>query len=141
MKRRMKNEMPEATINLTSLMDITFVLLIAFMIVAPAVKYNVDLELPKSEDAQSASEERPIQVQVAYRQETQEISFHVNGRRVPLAEVAAEVKRQPTFREDSVISLEGERIAPWEEIARLITHLNSNGISNIAVVTELQAGG
>ena len=41
---------PNAEINLTSLLDVAFVLLIAFMIVAPSLKYGVDLQLPSMKE-------------------------------------------------------------------------------------------
>lgn len=46
MKRHRKAVRPVADINLTSLLDVTFVLLIAFMIMAPSLKYGEEIKLP-----------------------------------------------------------------------------------------------
>lgn len=46
MRRHRRDLKPVADINLTSLLDVSFVLLIAFMIVAPSLKYGIDLDLP-----------------------------------------------------------------------------------------------
>ena len=140
MKRRTNSELPEASINLTSLLDITFVLLISFMIVAPAVKYNVDIDLPKSSENNNVDERKPISVQVSYNADSKVVVYYVNGRSAPLKEVAAEIKVLPSFKLDSAVSLEGDRTVPWEAMARLMSHLTANGITNIGIITERGGG-
>lgn len=46
MRRHRQNLRPYSEMNLTSLLDVAFVLLLAFMIVAPSLKYGVELDLP-----------------------------------------------------------------------------------------------
>lgn len=53
-RRRRSTVQPSAQINLTSLLDITFVLLIAFMIVAPTITHSLDIELPKATPPEEA---------------------------------------------------------------------------------------
>jgi biopolymer transport protein ExbD len=135
-RRRTRIELPEASINLTSLMDITFVLLISFMIVAPAVKYNVDLELPKASDSSNPDSKKPITVQVSYEETTKSTAYFVNGRERELSQVAGEVKSLPSWTKNSAISVEGDRDLPWEAMAALMSHLTANEITNIGIVTE-----
>ena len=47
MRRHRRNQRPVAEINMTSLLDVAFVLLIAFMMVAPSLKYGVEIDLPE----------------------------------------------------------------------------------------------
>lgn len=58
-------------INLTSMLDITFVLLIAFMVVAPALHHAMDVELPEAtppEDSKALqkTDNVPVVVSVQY---------------------------------------------------------------------------
>ena len=47
-KRSKSRKRPEATINITNLVDVTMVLLVVFMIAAPLLKQGLDIELPES---------------------------------------------------------------------------------------------
>lgn len=46
MRRHRRDLRPLSEINLTSLLDVSFVLLISFMLVAPSLKYGIELDLP-----------------------------------------------------------------------------------------------
>lgn len=132
--RRKKPALPEASINLTSLLDITFVLLISFMVVAPALRYNVDLELPKVAESQEVSEKKTTTLQVNAPGGT--ATYFVNGVVTPLDEVPTAIKASETYRESPVVSLEADRAVPWEDIARLINVLTAEGITSIGIITE-----
>lgn len=136
MKRRKSSvQMPEAAINITSLLDITFVLLIAFMVVAPALKYNIDLDLPKVGESTPRDSEKPVAIQVKLQDGASQ--FYVNGKEVILGSLAQTVKESSGFQpESATVALEADRMVPWEDIARLINELKMNGITNIGIVTE-----
>lgn len=64
---RSRGRMPqEATINVTSLLDLTMVLLISFMIIAPTLQNGIEVDLPEVEEADaldvrsSASSQRHV---------------------------------------------------------------------------------
>ncbi len=133
-RRRNKPALPEASINLTSLLDITFVLLISFMVVAPALRYNVDLELPKVAESQEVSEKKTTTLQV--NAPGGAATYFVNGVVTPLDEVPMAIKASETYRSSPVVSLEADRAVPWEDIARLINVLTAEGITSIGIITE-----
>jgi len=54
---RRRRFLPTADINVTSLVDVAFVLLIIFMITAPMLQAGIDIQLPKSEATPVASDE------------------------------------------------------------------------------------
>ena len=136
MKRRTRVQAPQAEINITSLLDITFVLLIAFMIVAPTIRYDVGLELPKVTKGSSSQGEKPVTVQLKDDIASGGTAVFVNGKLTPLKEVARSVRAEASYDPEKAISLESDRGVAWQDVALLITELQNNDIRKIAIVTE-----
>lgn len=137
-RRRKHVKMPEATINLTSLLDITFVLLIAFMIVAPALKYAVELELPEVKKTSRPSEQKPVTLQVSWSERAGS-GFHVNGTQMLLEEVPEAIRALTPYGEEPTVALEADRSAPWEDVARLINELKQSEINNVGIITRRES--
>jgi biopolymer transport protein ExbD len=128
--------MPEANINVTSLLDITFVLLISFMVVAPTIRYEVGLKLPQVSTATTVSKDKPVSVQV--RSLGGGAAYFVNGKEVPIEAVVGEIKGAKDYSEAMGVALEADRAAPWESVADLMSILKANEINQISVVTEIR---
>jgi biopolymer transport protein ExbD len=136
MKRRLHTQLPSATINLTPLLDVTFVLLIAFMVVAPALRYSVDLKLPAVEDSENNSRKEPITIGVTFNEKNESVVFHLNGNPTNINDLPDNLKLLKGYTPNEVVALEADRRVPWESMAQLINLLKINGIENIGIVTE-----
>ncbi|MBI1289936.1 hypothetical protein GC173_01655 [bacterium] len=132
--RRSRLEMPEASINITSMLDITFVLLISFMVVAPALRYDVGLKLPKVAASTTSSKDRPVTLQVKRGSDGAE--YYVNGQSVAFGSVVDTIKESKEFAKDETISLEADQQTPWQDVAEVMTLLKQNDINQVSVVTE-----
>lgn len=142
MKRHTIKRRPphDANINVTSLLDITFVLLIAFMVVAPALRFNVDLELPQASDAEVVTKEKPVTIHVTWSETEGLAAYHVNGEQVDFGGVMDILGRLNLSEGEQAIALEADRRVPWDNVARLITTLKANGYKNLGIVTEHGTG-
>lgn len=134
--RRSMIHMPEAQINITSLLDITFVLLISFMVVAPALRYDVGLKLPKTSGSGAASKDRPVAVQI--KNGDGGVEYFVNGRPVDLGQLVSSIKDSKEFEKDQTISLEADRTAPWQDVAEVMALLKENEITSVSIITEVR---
>ena len=132
--RKRKVSIPKAEINITSLLDITFVLLIAFMIVAPAIQYSVDLELPQVGDTGLSTEKKPVTLQMSSAADGSRI--FVNGSVSSKQSVVSDIRSSDGWQDDTPVSFEADRGAAWQDIAELLTILRDQGIANVGVVTE-----
>lgn len=133
MKRRSRPSTAEATINVTSLLDVTFVLLISFMVVAPALKHDVPIELPGVSQGKSEYKEPKVTIQVKTEGLTTE--YYVNGGRTTLETIASDVAMF-TKESDPEIAVEADRSVPWEGVARLMNQLRLEGLNKVSIVTE-----
>ncbi|MCC6545535.1 biopolymer transporter ExbD [Candidatus Sumerlaeota bacterium] len=134
-RRQRKSHRVEAGINVTSLLDICFVLLISFMVVAPAVRYSIDMELPKVKESKFSDSKKPVSIQVSNRNASS-TTYYVDGQATDLDDIANQVASAKNYEGSKIVALEADRQVPWEDVAKLMNELRSKGIDNIGIVTE-----
>ncbi len=136
MRRSRARRQIQAEINVTSLLDIVFVLLIAFMIVAPALKHGVELELPKVKQAPAYKDTlKPVEVRVLWRSGGGGEMVTVNGRECSAEEAVEQVKAKLLASSNIPVTLEADRRVPWDFMAGLITSLRSAGVEQLGIIS------
>jgi biopolymer transport protein TolR len=121
-----------ADINVTSLVDVAFVLLIIFMITAPIMQGGVDIQLPRGDPRPIEPKEGMI-VTVDSRG-TIFIDEDRNG--LEYAEFRAAFRALVSRRQPSGVYLRGDRRAPYGNVVRVLAVMQNAGIDNVAVVLE-----
>ncbi len=130
---RGRGELPlTADINVTSLVDVAFVLLIIFMITAPIMQGGVDIQLPRGDPRPIEPKEGMI-VTVDSRG-TIFIDEDRNG--LDYAEFRAAFRALVSRRQPSGVYLRGDRRAPYGNVVRVLAVMQNAGIDNVAVVLE-----
>lgn len=128
-------EDPVAAINVTSLIDIMFCLLIAFMVATPLMHQDATkIDVPYAPGMEITEEEFEMSV----------ISIDANGRvfigALPLdadkslwtEQLAANVK----IKEDGFAFIQGDRSVPFEVILDVMIALQAAGVPEIGFVTD-----
>lgn len=119
-----------ADINVTSLMDIAFVLLIIFMITAPMLQGGVDVQLPRTVARPlSMKEGLIVSVNEAGRVfvDRDEMSFEEFRAGFPV--ILA--RRQPNG-----VYLRGDRRADYGDVVRVLAVIREAGVSDVGLVAE-----
>ena len=119
-----------ADINVTSLVDVAFVLLIIFMITAPIMQGGVDVELPRAQA-------RPLDPKVGMvvsvdrqgRIYVDETALSYDDFRVSFAALVR--ARQPQG-----IYLRADRRAAYGTVVRVLALMRSSGIEDVGLVAE-----
>ncbi len=136
MRRSKSRRQINAEINVTSLLDIVFVLLIAFMIVAPALKHGVELELPKVKHAPAYKDTlKPVEVRVLWKTGAGGEMVTVNGRECSAEEAVDQVKAKLLASSNLPVTLEADRRVPWEFMAGFITSLRAAGVEQLGIIS------
>lgn len=124
-------ELPlEAGINVTSLVDVAFVLLIIFMITAPIMQGGVDVQLPRAEA-------RPLQPN-----EGLIVSIDRQGRiyldETPLTyeDFRAAFPGIVSSRDPSGVYLRADRRVEYGVVVRVMAVMTQAGVTNLGVVAE-----
>ena len=126
-----QGELPlNAEINVTSLVDVAFVLLIIFMIAAPIMQGGVDVELPKVAA-------RPLNAK-------QGLVVSVNRQgRIFVDETAVSYRDfQSTFRaivatrKPDAVYLRADKGVSYGEVVRVLAVIRTTGVQNVGLVAE-----
>ena len=130
---RGRGELPlSADINVTSLVDVAFVLLIIFMITAPIMQGGIDVQLPRGEA-------RPIQPREGLVITVdREGGIFVGEAERPLTyeEFRATFQALVSTSEPNGVYLRGDGRAPYRDVVRVLAVIQASGIDNAGIVLE-----
>ncbi len=134
MKRRMTltsmKEMSE--INLTPLIDLTFLLLITFIITFPLIEQGISVNLPKGK----ASELTP---DVARTVTVDKSGFiYLDDVKVALEEFSAEMEMASKLDSSVMVMVRGDESIAYGKIVEVLKVLNDAGITKMALVTQAE---
>lgn len=128
-----RGELPlEASINVTSLVDVAFVLLIIFMITAPIMQGGVDVQLPRT-DAQPIQPKQGLWVTI-----DRDGVIFIDEDPLTYEEFRGSFKAIVDSRGVNGIYLRGDKRALWEHLARVMAVIRSAGVENLGIVTEAE---
>jgi biopolymer transport protein ExbD len=124
-----------ADINVTSLVDVAFVLLIIFMITAPMMQGGVQVRLPRAEA-------RPLQAQTGLT-----VSVDARGRifvdqaTFSYEDFRATFRALVARRKPSAIYLRADRGVPYGDVVRVLAIIRTAGIRDVGLVAEPESVG
>lgn len=135
MKRHRKDLQAISEINLTNLLDTTFVLLVALLLVAPQMKSGFQLELPQAEGVSQleTDDTKMITIQVLPRDpETTTDRILVNGARKSLEDVGELMRQAHEAQPDISVEVQADVAASAGTLVQLIGSVRNAGIENFA---------
>ena len=122
----------ELNINITSMIDVIFILLIFFMVSTQFKKASLPLDLPKTEESTESSEDDSTKV-LAVNLETMEL----DGKIITMEELEPRLSELYEQNSDLALSLECEKTVDFERIVQIITKIQNAGISRIGIIHEM----
>ena len=132
-----------AEINVVPYIDVTLVLLIIFMVTAPIVQQAVTVSLPQTPEVDSeqqvmvTEENKPFVITIDNQgmYTTSEQPDIVLSKR-DLQDLVVEVVARSRLNEKQEFFIQGDRDAPYGKVVHLFVLLKSNGVENVALMTE-----
>lgn len=125
---------PISEINVTPFVDVMLVLLVIFMVTAPLMLNGIQLELPKTQEVSRVNLQSE-QVILSY---TRAKEFFIGQDKVLKEELIPEVGRRFKKGNTQVLFLRADYGLNYGEVAKLMSYLKRGGITQIAMVTELE---
>lgn len=130
-----KNKGPISEINVTPLVDVMLVLLVIFMISAPLMFSGIKLKLPKTKKVN--------QLQLTKKQVILSVSptgeLFIGEDKFLKEEVVKVIEEKFSENQTDVLYLRADYTLEYGNIAKLVSLLKRSGISNIALVTEIDS--
>jgi len=121
---------PSADINVTSLVDVAFVLLIIFMIAAPMMSGGVDVQLPRAEAKPLPSTEAMV-VSV-----DREGRIFIDETRVSYNDFRVTFRALVESRKPEGVYLRADRRVPYGQVVRVLAVIRTSGIKDVGLVAE-----
>ena len=128
-----KDKKSISEINVTPLVDVMLVLLVIFMITAPLMLNGIKLDLPKTKEVNPLNL-NTTQVVLSY---TLEEELFLGKDKILNEEIIGEVLAQFKKNKTKTLFLRADFGISYGKVAKLMSFLKRGGISQIALVTEL----
>jgi biopolymer transport protein TolR len=124
-------------INLTSLLDLTFMLLITFIIIAPTLKHGLEINLPEVKAEKLDSDEKSVTIVVKKLEEDEDMErIYLDGRRIDLEKLGSSVADALDRNPKLSVVVESDREVRYGTFARVVAVLQKAGISDVGLATQ-----
>lgn len=131
-KQRLSSIQQISDINLTPLMDLTFILLITFIITFPLLEQEIPINLPKG-DAAPAMDVRAETITVQ-----QDGTLALGGLVVTLEDLALRMEALSQAEPDLTVRIRGDEDGRYGDIVAVMKVLHDAKITRMAVVTRAE---
>jgi biopolymer transport protein TolR len=125
---------PVADINVTPLVDVMLVLLVIFMVTAPMLFSGVDLKLPKTQKVNNLG----LRPELVILSITSGEQYYLGKSLVTKNDLIPSILKQFKANNTETVYLRADYALKYEKVAKLIANLKKAGVSNIALVTEVE---
>jgi biopolymer transport protein ExbD len=118
-------------INITPLVDVMLVLLVAFIITAPLLNNAVRINLPKTATTAPSSEVKAVTVSI-----DEHSKVFIDKREVTLEALEPELKGLVGSNPDLALSLQADEGVPYRAVAKVIANIQRSGVTKLSVLTQ-----
>lgn len=127
---------PVSDINVTPLVDVMLVLLVIFMVTAPMLFSGINLKLPKTQKVNNVG----LRPELVILSVTESEQFFLGKSLISSKDLVPSILKQFEKNKTDVVYLRADYNLRYEKVAKLIASLKKAGVSNIALVTEVEKG-
>ncbi len=127
----LKHSEEELSINITSMIDVIFILLIFFMVSTQFKKASLPLDLPRSDETAESEQQDSTKVLAVNANQ-----MELDGKIVSLEELEPILEKMYSENQNLALSLECERTVEFERIVQILTKIQNAGISRIGIVHD-----
>jgi biopolymer transport protein ExbD len=129
-----KKSGPVSEINVTPLVDVMLVLLVIFMVTAPMLFSGINLKLPKTQKVNNVG----LRPELVILSITQNDEYYLGKNQLRKNDLVPSLLAQLKKSKTDVVYLRADYSLKYEKVAKLMASLKRAGISNIALVTEVE---
>jgi biopolymer transport protein TolR len=120
-------------INITPLVDVMLVLLVAFIVTAPMLTNAVRVNLPKTATTPPPTEKKAVNLSVNAQGDV-----FIDKSQQPLASLESELHAMQNSNADLTIHLQADDDVKYGTVAKVITSIERAGVSKFSIITAKQ---
>ena len=130
-RRRMRGEKPKATVDMTSLIDLTFLLLVTFIVTLPALEQGVSIKLPQAKTDQLPTKERKANTVTI----DAEKRIFLNNREITAADLERELAAMAAADPDVPVLVRGDERLDYGSVMEVVKIVYKCHVNRMALVT------
>ena len=130
-RRRTRGEKPKATVDMTSLIDLTFLLLVTFIVTLPALEQGVSIQLPQAKTDQLPTKDRKantVTIDAANK-------IYLNNRELSAEELERELKAMVAEDPDVPVLVRGDERLDYGSVMDVVKIVYKSHVHRMALVT------
>jgi len=120
-------------INVTPLVDVMLVLLVAFIVTVPVMTNAIQVNLPKTAATKPPEPSKPITISV-----NAEGNAFLNQTQLALPQLEAELIAKQAANPEQVYHLSSDESVKYGSVAKVMAVIERSGITKLAVLTQNQ---
>ena len=135
MKKRRSSQTrlaPLADINLTSMIDVIFFMLILFLLVSPIVEYGINVNLPET-SAKKIAEPESLTVNVKNVEGSSRV--YLDNERVTMEELETRLKAIASRAPEPTLILRADKDLSYNSVMEVIDRITDAGIARMGMAT------
>ena len=129
-KTRNSDDEAMADINVTPFVDVVLVLLIIFMITAGVVEFGLDIEVPRTREVATSSQDYDF-VNITGGGEV-----YFNTEPVSVYDIVPRIKKK--LGDKAAVYVRAHRTTPWEVIAQVVAECGAGGVAVNMITKPLE---
>ncbi|MES1986982.1 MAG: biopolymer transporter ExbD [Pseudomonadota bacterium] len=118
-------------INVTPLVDVMLVLLVAFIVTVPVMTNAIHVNLPKTAPTKPAEQSKPITIRV-----NAEGKAYIEQHEIALPALETELKQRQASNPEQVYHLSSDEAVKYGSVAKVMAIIERAGITKLAVLTQ-----
>ena len=118
-------------INVTPLVDVMLVLLVAFIVTAPLLNNAIQVNLPKTAATHPPEQTKPVTISV-----NAQGKVYIDKQEVALASLEPALKLRQRANPDLVYHLSSDEAVQYGSVAKVMAAIERAGITKLAVITQ-----
>ncbi|WP_019883263.1 MULTISPECIES: biopolymer transporter ExbD [unclassified Methylophilus] len=118
-------------INVTPLVDVMLVLLVAFIVTAPLMNNAIQVNLPKTAATKAPEQKKPVTVSVDAAGK-----LFIDRQEYPLETIEPELKKLHDNNPDVTLHLSSDEAVNYGKVAKVMAAIERAGITRVAVLTQ-----
>lgn len=131
MRKRISQEMEEASVDITPMLDVVFIMLIFFIVTTSFVK-EAGIEINRPQAASSESKDSAsIFIAISDRGE-----IWIDNRRVDVSSVRANVERLRAESPEGSVVIQADELSQTGILVEVIDQVRLGGVENVFVASE-----
>ncbi len=123
---------PVSDINITPLVDVTFFILIIFILVAPLIEHGINVNLPEASEKKLAKSES---LMVSVRKTEGKPRIYLENERLTLDKLSERLKAIAASKPDTALVLRADKELHYETVVQVLDQITGAGITKLGMAT------